>query len=257
MTQKSTQIETAELLQNLGLKKREARIYLSLLENGAMLPQHLATNTGIKRTTLYEYFPEMIKEGFIYEIRQGKRRLFRATAPDKLFYDYRNRYKETRNNINELMAIYRMQGLKPKMEFYEGFNGVKRVFMDTLRAKKELLNFTQVTKYNEKMMGWLVNVYVPLRIKKGIRVKAMVPKKIETRRFMPEGERYLRTTRSIPWNKFPFRIEGLIYNNKIAYAHYEKGGPLVGIIIESKQITDTQRALFNLAWEGAEKYQEK
>lgn len=254
MTQKSTQIELGKLLRNLGLKRNEARIYLALLENGAMLPQHIAEEAGIKRTTLYEYFPEMIKEGFIYEIKQGKRRLFRATPPDALFYNYRNRYRETRKNIDELMTIYRMQGLKPKIEFYEGFNGVKRVYLDTLRAKKEILVFTQVTKYNQKILEWILNVYVPLRIKKEINVRALVPKKRESQKFMAGREEYLRETRSIPWDKFPFRIEGMIYNNKIAYAHYEKGGPLVGIIIESKQISDTQRALFNLAWEGAEKY---
>jgi hypothetical protein len=64
----------------------------------------------------------------------------------------------------------------------------------------------------------------------------------------------LRETREIPLDKYPFRIEGMIYNDKMSFNTIEKGGPMVGIIIESKQIAETQKALFDLAWDGALKY---
>ncbi len=248
-------MNTQELLQKLGMGKRESEIYLTLLESGPQLPQHIARNTGIKRTTLYEIFPEMIATGLISDFSQGKRRLFQATAPKFLLERYEKRYKEIKNNITELTSIYRMQGLRPKVEMFEGYEGIKKLYMRTLEEKEEILSFMQVTKFNEKVVDWLQHRYVPMRVKKGICVRAIIPKKDEPETIMPHGKEYMRKTRSVPWDKFPFRIEGLVQDNRIFFATYEKGGPLVGIIIESKQIADTQKALFNLAWEGAEKYQ--
>ena len=64
---------------------------------------------------------------------------------------------------------------------------------------------------------------------------------------------HLRIGKRVPL-KFTFKIEGMIQTNKVYFASYEKGGPQVGIIIESKPIADTLAALFDLAWEGADKY---
>ena len=67
----------------------------------------------------------------------------------------------------------------------------------------------------------------------------------------PESE--LSTRRYIPNNKFPLSSTFIIYDNKIAIVSLK--GKLVGVIIENKEISNTLRSIFNLAWEGAEKYQ--
>lgn len=254
MTNISTQIQIPELLQKIGLSDREAQIYLALLKNGPMLPQHIAEEAGIKRTTLYEIFPEMQKSGVIAEFKSGKRRLFQATSPERLFSDYQKRYQEIKSNIHELEALYKMEGLRPRVEIFEGFEGLKNLYRDTLKTKKELLDYAQVTVYNQKMLKWLTRYYVPARVKRGFKLRVILPKEKEAKFYILESKETLREIRTVPRDKFSFRIEGMIYNDKIAFAHIEKGGPLMGIIIKSKRIADTQRSLFNLAWEGAEKY---
>ena len=46
-----------------------------------------------------------------------------------------------------------------------------------------------------------------------------------------------------------------IYKNKIAIANYEKD--IFGMIIESEEIARSQKAVFELAWRGAEDLQIK
>lgn len=254
MTEYSTQLNPQELLKKLGLDERESLIYLSLLETGPQLPQHIARDTGVKRTTLYEIFPLLIDQGLIIEITQGKRRLFQAVAPDKLLRDYESRYKEIREHFADLQAIYRMQGLRPKIEVYEGFEGMQKLYNRTLETKDDIKSFVMPSRYNPKVMDWFLKSYVPARVKRGVLIKAIMSSDEISEYYAQFKREHFRESKLVPANKFKFRIECMIQTNKVYFASYEKGGPLVGIIIESKQIADTLGALFDLAWEGADKY---
>lgn len=254
MTEYSTQLNPSDLLKKLGLDERESQVYLSLLESGPQLPQHIARSTGIKRTTLYEIFPLLIDQGLIIEVTQGKRRLFQAVAPDKLLRDYESHYKEIRENFTDLMAIYRMQGLRPKIEVYEGFEGMQKLYNRTLETKDEIKSFVMPSRYNPKVMDWFVKDYVPARVKRGVSIKVIMTSDEISEYYAQFKKEHLRVSKLVPATKFKFRIECMIQANRVYFASYEKGGPLVGIIIESKQIADTLGALFDLAWEGADKY---
>lgn len=245
---------TNELLSKLGLDEREAEIYLCLLELGSQLPQHIARNTGIKRTTLYEIFPEMIKNGFISEIKIGRRRVFQATSPDHLFNEYERKYKEIKGNIAELTSIYRMQGLRPKIEVYEGFEGMKKLYGRTLETRDTIKSFVSPSRYNDKVMDWFVKEYVPTRVERGVKINVIMTADQISEYYSQFTKEHLRESRLVPADKFKFRIECMIQGNKVFFASYEKGGPQIGIIIESKQISDTLGALFDLAWEGAAQY---
>lgn len=255
MIAKNQKLNTVELLENLGLEEKEAEIYLALLNNGAMLPQHIAQATGLKRTTLYNIFPLLIEKGIIKEIVQGKRRLMSANSPEDLFKSYEERYKEIKENIAELAAVYRMQGLKPKIEVYEGLDGLKKVFLDTLKTKKELLIVSQITEYHSRLLNWIYDEYVPMRVKAGIAARAISEERENKKEYMLSREEELREVKYVPWDKFHFKMEMMIYGDNVSFSTNEKGAPLVGIIIRSRQIAGTLAALFNLAWEGAERYQ--
>lgn len=239
---------------DLGFDEKDSLIYLALLNNGPMLPQNIARVTGLKRTTLYNLFPILIKSGAIKEITQGKRRLLSANSPEDLFKNYEEKYKEVKTNIAELASVYRLQGLKPKIEMYEGTEGVKEAFLDSLNTKR-IDYFMQMINFNEEMRKWVLSEYVPTRIRKGIKTRAIVPDKAESQAYHNTDEGSLREARYVPWDKYHFRIECMIYEDRVSFITCEKGSPLVAIIIQSKQIAETQRAMFNLAWEGAEKYQ--
>lgn len=251
MNKENSKIE--KLLENLGLEEKEAKVYLALLNNGPMLPQHIARSAGIKRTTLYSLFPEMTERGIIKEITQGKRRLLSANSPDDLFKEYEEKYKEIKNNITELATIYRMQGLKPKIQIYEGLEGVKKCYADSLNAIKSISYYQQFLNYHSQIRKWILGEYVKRRISRNIFSYAIVPE--ESKEFHSNAKEFMREARYIPLKKFHFTIGTLIYNDKVSFISCGKGQPLVGIIIESKPIAETQKALFDLAWEGAANYQ--
>jgi sugar-specific transcriptional regulator TrmB len=176
-----------------------------------------------------------------------------ANSPEDLFKNYEEKYKEIKSNISELAAVYRMQGLKPKIEVYEGLDGVIKCWSDMLVVKGGISYYQQFLNYHPKLQKWILNTFVPERIRRKIPVRAIVP--VEAKEFYQNEASDYRQTKYIPLKKFHFRIGSFIYNDKLNFISCEKGGPLVGIIIQSKAMAETQKALFDLAWEGAEKYQ--
>jgi hypothetical protein len=147
-----------------------------------------------------------------------------------------------------------MQGMKPEIQIFEGTEEIKKLYADTLNTKGEVLVYNSITKYREDILRWIVEEYVPKRIRKKIFVRAIVGADKAGQEHMPSGKEYYRETRFVPVDKFPFRIETMIYADKISFFTCEKAGPQVGIIIRSKQIAESQKSLFSLAWEGASKY---
>ena len=60
--------------------------------------------------------------------------------------------------------------------------------------------------------------------------------------------------RRVPFDKFPITCDVTVYNDKVRLASL--GERLSGIVIEDREIANSIRAIMDLAWEGAEKYQE-
>ncbi|MEK7142609.1 MAG: hypothetical protein AAB785_00185 [Patescibacteria group bacterium] len=147
-----------------------------------------------------------------------------------------------------------MEGQRPEVEIFEGFEGMKKLYLRTLESKKEIQCFVQVGKYNPEVLKWLEDNYLPKRIRRGVKLRAILPQEKAAVPFITKAREHLRETRVIPQAQFPFLIEGMIQGERVYFASYAKGGPLVGITIQSRQIAESLTTLFELAWLGAEKF---
>ncbi len=68
-----------------------------------------------------------------------------------------------------------------------------------------------------------------------------------------ETKKGLKERRFLPKEKFPFAGSVTIYGNKVSLISQKR--TISGVIIENKEIADTLKTIFNLAWEASEKYQ--
>ena len=79
------------LLENLGLKEKEAKIYITLLKEGPSLANSIAKNTEILRSSIYDYLDTLTEKGFItYTIKSGKK-YFQAVNPSKIMDNFSER----------------------------------------------------------------------------------------------------------------------------------------------------------------------
>ena len=118
--------------------------------------------------------------------------------------------------------------------------------MLTLKKGDEILAY--VGEYENEELEKYMHDYVLRRAKKGIRARGIAEAKPGIKAFIKENKAQLRTTKLVSEGRFNLKNEINIYANKVIIITY-KPEPF-GILIESKEVADTQRAIFEMAWRG-------
>ena len=241
-------------LQQLGLSDKEAKVYLASLGLGPSPAQAIAEKAGLKRPTAYYAIEELAKKGLMSSAEQGKKRFFSAESPERLISIIAAQKKQAQaledglhNILPELNNIFGSIGEHPKVRFFEGKEGIRAVQEDFLAGRVKSLeniyprdDFIKVFSQKER------EEYVAKRKKKKIKVRTIYTSQNPPALLTGEA---LVERKFIPYDKFPFSADITIYGDKVAICTYK--GKLIGIIIESKEIAETLRMVFNLAWLAA------
>ncbi|HEX8974094.1 MAG TPA: helix-turn-helix domain-containing protein [Patescibacteria group bacterium] len=254
-------MDIQQTIEKLNLSQKQAAVYFSLLQLGSGHIQDIAKKAGLKRTTTYSILDGLTQKGFVTVTKQGAHRLYSAEDPRKLPYLFDSeiqKIKQQQKNIidalPELSSLYNAHATKPKIRFYEGIEGLKQVFNETLELKKgeEILAFSSAESIHTYLGHEYVSHYLAQRIKRGIVQRAIAEDSPEAREHQKNDKAELRKTRLVDKDKFPFSNEINIFKNKMAIVSYKD---LLGVIIESAEVSKTQKAIFELAWLGAKDLQ--
>jgi sugar-specific transcriptional regulator TrmB len=245
-------------LENLGLSDKEAKTYLASLELGPTAVQEIAKKAGLKRPTTYFAIEQLIKKGLMSSFEKGKKRFFSAESPERLVSLVGSQIKKAQTLEEQLQrilpglnTIFDAYGERPRVRFFEGKEGLKAIREDFLKSGVKSLesiypreDFYKVFSKDERRK------YTAKRKKR--RIKARVIYAIQEGSPLKAKELFTER-RALPYKKFPFTADITIYGNKVAIGTYK--GKLIGVIIESKEIAETLRLIFNLAWEAAGRHQ--
>ncbi|HEY4515107.1 MAG TPA: helix-turn-helix domain-containing protein [Candidatus Paceibacterota bacterium] len=125
-----------ERLLGLGLSKSEASIYLYLVENGISTPPQIAKNTKIAITNCYPILRALKDKKLVEETRRGKRKSYVASDPDSLLSLLEKRRLSAEELVPDLRALYTRQKNKPKIKFYDGWEQVKEIYLQSLESEE-------------------------------------------------------------------------------------------------------------------------
>lgn len=239
------------ILEAIGLSVRESKLYLAGLELGTAPASDYSKAAGYNRITTYNSLEEMVQKGLFTKVKKARGKWYAPIAPEYLAVEARKSADALNRVLPELRSLQDAKERQPRVRFYEGWEGVQRVYQDTLTAGTELLNFansaivrTYWPKYDEE--------YVAERVKRGIHLRGIAPDDEAGRRVHGEDRERLREIRLVPAADFDFNNEINIYDNKVAIASFGKSPQdLFGVIIESKEVAETQRQVFEMAWRYA------
>jgi sugar-specific transcriptional regulator TrmB len=250
-------------LQKLGLSDKEAKVYLSSMELGPSPVQAISQKAGVNRATTYVMIESLISRGLMSSFEKGKKKFFTAESPEQLVAllhkeeaEVKEKTRQMMELLPELKIIFSAAEEKPKVKFFEGIEGFKALQDDVLKSKHksqdEIVALDELYKifppgpddFRNKMAGKVQREKVAIR----------TLYTSEKGKFLnPREEDGKMERRYIPSDKFPFATEVVIYGNKVAFGVCR--GKIIGVIVESKEINETLKAIFDLAWDGAEKYQ--
>jgi sugar-specific transcriptional regulator TrmB len=234
-------------LQKLGLNEKEAKAYLVALELGETTLQRIALKTGISRTTVYDVLESLKIHGLISTIKKNKKIYYYAEAPDSLQDDLDEKQVLLKKVMPELSAMMNLIDHKPKIKYYEGVEGIKEVYMDSLQyAEKEMLALVAEEAFYEFDKDFLLNFYHPRRIKQKIWLREIVSDHHLTRSYQKAEINNLRKTKLLSTTDFPLDVSINLYGkNKIGIMSFEEE---IGLIIESEKIYITLKSLLEFVW---------
>jgi len=242
-------MEIKPTLKQFGLKNKEIDVYLATLELGISSASQISKKADIIRTTIYDIMSNLMQKGLIGQTQKGKKRLFYAEEPEKLKKLLQEKEEQLKEILPILKSLYSTAGTKPKIRYYEGKEGLKEVYRDTLNYTGELVGYVSENILN--LLGKnFTDEYIAKRKKSKIFARVLGPDSPDVISYKKFDKESLRMTRLISKNKFPFSIEMNIYGNKVAFISFKEE---MGIIIESNEIAKNQKLLFELAWQGAKK----
>lgn len=238
-------------LRNLGLSRAEVAIYLAALEMGKSLPKHLADKSGIKRPTLYKLLPELFSKGLLSETTVGKRRYLVAEDPESYVEKKEADLELMQKYLPELRTLLAVAFVKPKIIFYEGIEGVKRIYLDNLRERKPTLNFVSLENIHPAIDEYASNYYIPLRIKYGITIDILLSGPARSAEMnLKTDSAFLRRVKIVDSKKFSIPLDCYIYGDNVSFALWRKDSEPIGLIIRSKEIAMTMRSIFNYIWQA-------
>ncbi len=242
-------MDLKNVLKGVGLKEKEALIYLATLELGPSPASEIACRAKLNRVTTYNILDKLMNKGFISRYTQNDIKIFAATDPDGIREDCRNNYMNLKASLPDFR---RLSGTTrhPRVRYYEGIKGMKRIYADTLTAKTEILNYA-ASKLIREYWPTYDEEYVRARVKKEIYLRGICPDDEFGATVVANNKKNYRKIRLVSPGKFPFSNEINIYDDKVAIISFGKDRTILGMIIESAEIADTQRAIFVMAWEFA------
>jgi sugar-specific transcriptional regulator TrmB len=235
-------------LKQIGLNEKQAQIYLACLELGETSIKEIAKKSGVKRTTIYDFIDDMVNSGFIKQTVRGKKKRYVASEPNELNIIIKKREALLSQILPQLNLISNVDRTKPKIWFYNGAEGLKEVYADTLNYSGEILAIGGEDIVNEVSLDWILD-YVRKRVNKGIRVRGIVARtSLLEKEIISKDKEQLRKTKMIDPKKFPFPIEINIYGDKRVF--FVSAREQTALIIEGAEISRAMKSFFELVWEN-------
>ena len=240
-------------LLSMNFSEKEADVYLSLLELGKATVSVIARKAGLNRTTGYHILDSLTVKGLVSVSGSEPLQEYVAESPDKItellqkkFNEYQKYLNQAKETVPQLKSFHNVSD-RPKVRFYEGKQGLVDVYEDTLTSHEPLKAFANFEDMHKALPDYFPSYYLR-RAKKGLNIRGIVPVTPEALERQKHNKEEAREMVFVPHDKYYFSPEIDMYDNKIMIASWKEK---LGIIIESAEIADAMKKIFELAWIGA------
>ena len=238
------------VLESSGLSQQQAALYMAGLHLGSAPASEYAKATGINRVTAYNILEAMVRDGRCTLVKKTRGKWYAPVPPEYLAMEARKSADAFQRSLPELRTLQGPKERKPHVRFFEGWEGVRRVYDDTLMAESEMLNFAN-SAVVRKFWPAYDEEYVAERVKRGIHLRGIAPDDPTGKKVHGEDRQKIREIRLVPAKEFDFTNEISIYDHKVAICSFASHPQMFGVIIESKEVAETQRQIFEMAWRYA------
>lgn len=241
-------------LAELGLSQKEADVYLGMLELGPASVQSIAEKAGVNRTTTYLLIDALKKRGLVSTLEKQGKTCFVPEHPQRFvsmvvqeLSGIEAKRARLESCLPKLLAIFNTIDDKPIVRFFEGEDALNAIRTEIAQSNEAVWEVYAVDEnlIEQSKIGAQKRVetteHVRVRGRALMAVKpGCIPPYFEPRKF---------EARLLDYQTYPFAGD-VVINGPRLYVLTAK--PLsMGIIVESKEVANIFRALYEAAWKTA------
>lgn len=246
-----------DYFKQLGLSSEKATLYLTLLNSGPQTAISLAKLSGIKRTYVYHLSQELAKENLIKLSQKGRTTFFTALSPDTLLARAEERQTQARlamagleSALPELQSKFHLSDAKPAVTYYEGVNGIKKLYQDINSNNQDIILLRSNEDSNDPEVLTLITDQLKRQIELGIHTRAITPLEEDTKETYLNQDKARLVDRHITKNRqFLLPSQIFVYGSKVALTSFKDK---LTTIIDNHEINQTFRQIFDLLWKYTE-----
>ena len=235
-----------ETLIKLGLNLKEAKLYLAALELGPATILEISKKAGVKRPTAYVLLDSLVGQGYFSKSQKNKRALYMAATPDVLVRSLKQHEEILGEALPMLQAIMSSTKERPRVSIFESEAGMRQVYEEF--SQQVEIDFFGSIKAVSANFGQTLHKFKNVAKQRNIKVRDLINNQSADIAYGKEVASDYYQVRLLP-PELNFTIDAAIYGNKVAIMAIKKD--LFAVVIESAEVANSLRALYQLAWSMA------
>lgn len=234
-------------LQNYGLSEKEARVYLTVLELGTSIASTIARRAELNRATTYTLLEDLKRDGIVNEATKDGVKYYSVISPDVLLNQLEQKYESFKDKVPELLALAQKFGNKPKVQFFEGLEWMKKLYSELLISKGNIIrSFLWSHETHPILRAYLNEHFVPQRVKNKIKAKVICCDSNDNKAYHKMNKKNLIEVKFIKDKEFHLSCGVDIYTgNKVSIVLFSED-EMSGVIVTSKRFHDTMASIFDV-----------
>lgn len=237
-------------LKSVGLDEHEQSVYLELLKTGDAETSRIAKRCGLKRSTTFHILEALAKKGLASSYREKNIRRFVAENPKKIREGFEGKIAAFEKYLPELEKFYATAGGRPRVRFFEGYEGVRTILEEVLECREKTVYSMGSIEKAKEALGASIR-YAKRRAERKIFAKNLRAKDDKLPVGYIENQRKeLREVRFLPAQvRIPLMVH--MWDDKVAVLASKEEG--FGIIVESREFSTAMKSIFEALWNISEK----
>ncbi len=229
-------MNTEIILQDLGLSEGEIKTYLTLLKRGSSTVAKIKEESGLHRTTVYDFLEKLMQKGLVSYVVQGGVNYYNASQPERLKQLLKEKAEKLDMIMPDLENLARLPKDEIKVEVYKGKQGFNTVLNKIIATKKDMYGFGFEEEKYEQLDPILMQQYF----------RKCNENKIKENVFVKRNTTFLYKHPHIKYHFLPDDYfnpnPSMTFGNYVAIQVWE---PLTTILIENKALADAYKKHFN------------
>lgn len=242
-----------QILEEYGLSPNESKAYLTALQLGMAPISSIARYIKLNRVTVYSVLKNLVKKWIALEIPKKWSTYYSVIAPENLVQKMKEKYLLFEKSLPEFLAVASKFNTKPKVQFYEWLEWLKYVYEQVILSGEEMeknetfLTFVGTTDIDQQLQKYLIEEFVPRRLKYKTKTKAIISKQSIKQKY----SQYNKTKHDhivIDDPIFDIANEIIVHwKDKVSLLMYSPH-EMSALVITSQTLHNWLKSMFNLIW---------